>query len=190
MNEAELKDRYFNWLVKKVYPEGNDAYYHLLRFLFERQFNFLMPNDGNRAEDGIDLRYRFGNAYSISDPEICGVLDQEPCSMLEMMVALALRVDEQIFDPQDDEDEATRFFVSMLGSLGLFKYSDEHFDIREVDRIIRRFENRTYERNGRGGLFYIQNCREDMRTLEIWYQMMLYLNQRRSKEIKSFLTAD
>lgn len=32
----------------------------LLRHLHNIDFQYMLPMDGNRAEDGIDLRYRFG----------------------------------------------------------------------------------------------------------------------------------
>ena len=51
-------------------------------------------------------------------------------------------------------------------------------NIREVYAIdvIRRFLNRDYERDGKGGLFTIEHCRYDMRDIEIWYQANWYLD--------------
>lgn len=42
--------------------------------------------------------------------------------------------------------------------------------------VIRRFLNRDYERDGKGGLFTIEHCRYDMRDIEIWYQANWYLD--------------
>ena len=54
--------------------------------------------------------------------------------------------------------------------------SDSRYNEREVDRILDIFLNRTYEANGRGGLFTIEDCPYDLRAVDIWYQMMWYLN--------------
>ena len=39
------------------------------------------------------------------------------------------------------------------------------------------FLNRQYEADGRGGLFIVRNSRFDLRTVEIWYQAMWYLDE-------------
>ena len=36
--------------------------------------------------------------------------------------------------------------------------------------------NREYEPNGKGGLFTIRGCEEDLTEVEIWYQLNWYLN--------------
>ena len=51
---------------------------------------------------------------------------------------------------------------------------DIRFDERYVDEVIDIFLNREYAENGEGGLFTV-NGYEDMRTVEIWYQMCWYL---------------
>ena len=45
------------------------------------------------------------------------------------------------------------------------------------NRVMQIFLNREYEPNGRGGLFTVNNSPADMRTVEIWYQFMWYLNE-------------
>jgi len=51
----------------------------------------MLPMDGNRAEDGIDLRYRFGYEKEYEGSTIASYLDNSPCSVLEMLIALAFR---------------------------------------------------------------------------------------------------
>jgi hypothetical protein len=53
---------------------------------------------------------------------------------------------------------------------------DAKFDRYQVDRILERFLERRYERNGKGGLFTVNNG-FDMRGTEIWYQMNYYLRE-------------
>ena len=53
---------------------------------------------------------------------------------------------------------------------------DERYDRRYVDTVISRFLNRDYEPNGRGGLFTVRNRKEDLREVEIWYQLQWFLD--------------
>ena len=50
------------------------------------------------------------------------------------------------------------------------------FDKQYVTKVIGRFLNREYEPNGKGGLFIINNCNDDLRDVEIWYQLCWYLD--------------
>lgn len=43
--------------------------------------------------------------------------------------------------------------------------------------IIDRFNQRAYQPNGAGGLFTLISPNVDMRQLDIWYQLMAYLNE-------------
>jgi hypothetical protein len=64
----------------------------------------------------------------------------------------------------------------MISNLGLSSLNDTRFDSRYLNRVVTRFLNREYERNGEGGLFTVKNCKYDLRTVEIWYQMCWYLD--------------
>ena len=50
-------------------------------------------------------------------------------------------------------------------------------DEKRARAILERFLRREYEPDGRGGLFTIKSGRHDMRKIEIWYQMMWYLDE-------------
>lgn len=63
MTEIELNNEYFEWMCQLVCNERYSrrlSYQKLLRHLHNIDFQYMLPMDGNRAEDGIDLRYRFG----------------------------------------------------------------------------------------------------------------------------------
>ena len=55
--------------------------------------------------------------------------------------------------------------------------TDAKFDEDYANEVIGRFLNRQYERNGEGGLFTVEHCNRDLRTVEIWYQMCWYLDE-------------
>ena len=79
----------------------------------------------------------------------------------------------------DDPDVGNRmgqWFWNMIVNLGLGSMSDSRFDAEYTDNVIFRFMDRKYKRNGEGGLFTVERCKSDMRSVEIWYQMNWYLD--------------
>ena len=73
-------------------------------------------------------------------------------------------------------DRTGYWFWLMIDNLGLGNMVNSQFDSTKVDNIIDNFLNRTYEKNGKGGLFTIRNCDTDLRKVEIWYQLCWYLD--------------
>lgn len=178
MTEETVKDRYFEWIYYILFDgKKKPSYRKLLRLLHSIEFDYLLPMDGNRADDGINLRYRFGYEKEIPDYIIATMLDVRPCSVLEMMAALALRCEETIMDDPELGNRLGKWFKDMLWSMGLDGMSDSYFHRGRSEKIIRKFLNREYDRNGQGGLFTIADPTRDMRSAEIWYQMMWYLDE-------------
>lgn len=132
-----------------------------------------IPKDGNQAENGRSLRYHFVQSHpEFEDAE--GYLEG-PCSVLEMMVGLTLRC-ETIMDDTRYGDRTTQWFWGMVQSLGLSTMTDDRFESDFVNERLNIFLNREYEPNGRGGLFTVRRCEADMRKLEIFAQLCMYLN--------------
>lgn len=179
MTKEELNDRYLNWMYQLVCDDRyskRTSYHQLFTYLYDRSFEFSIDLDGNRAADGEDLRYRFGSDQRYSDPLIARYLDDRPCSILEMMIALAIRCEEHIMEDADIGDRTGQWFWNMITSLGLGSMTDFRFDLDYVEEVVDRFLNRDYERNGKGSLFTIEHTNRDMRSVEIWYQMCMYLD--------------
>ena len=179
MLQEELSNRYFEWLYRLVC--GDDeynrlSYRNLLSFLHSIEFTYSINLDENRAQDGIDFRYRFGYENGYSQDIIEKYLDHSPCSVLEMMVSLAFKVEEQIMDNNEYGNRTGQWFWNMIVSLGLGYMNDNDFNESAAYRIISRFLDRNYAPDGRGGLFTIENCAYDLREVEIWSQFMWYLN--------------
>ena len=171
-----VNNEYFEWLVNLVCGERfsrNISFRKLLSHLHLIEFTYIIPMDANRAEDGINMRYRY--ALHKDDMRLMHYLDG-PCSVLEMITALAVRCEESIMDDPCVGNRTQQWFWGMIVNLGLGSMSDDCFDRKIVDDIIGRFLNRDYEPNGRGGLFTIRNCRNDLRDIEIWYQLCWYLD--------------
>lgn len=180
MTRAETREEYFNWLCNIVcgnrFARGI-SYTKLLSYLHETEFTWLIPRDMNRANDGIDLRYRFARAL-VHEDLVETIVDDliEPCSVLEMMVALSIRCEESIMDDPRIGDRTSQWFWKMIVNMGLGAMDDSKFDKRIVDNAVSTMLNRTYDQEGRGGLFTIRNCDRDLRTVEIWYQLLWYLD--------------
>lgn len=182
MIRENIINEYFKWLFGLVCGKRYSkqiSYKKLLMRLHDTEFRYLIPKDQNRAEDGIDLRYRFALAQSQNDYHvqeiILDILDG-PCSVLEMMVALSIRCEENIMDDPTIGNRTGQWFWGMIVNLGLGSMTDDRFDRELVDEIIERFLNREYEPNGKGGLFTIKHCCRDLRDVEIWYQLCYYLD--------------
>ena len=92
MTKSELNDPYFEWMYRLVVDDrySNKSYRRLFYKLHDTEFAYTIPMDGNRAEDGINLRYRFGHEQHYSDAMVASFLDDRPCSVLEMMIALSI----------------------------------------------------------------------------------------------------
>ncbi len=180
MTKDELINKYFEWMYNLVCADEyykNLSYRKLLYFLHDTDFTYTIAMDGNRESDGIGLRYRFGNAYGYEDAIVTSYLDDRPCSVLEMMIALSMRCEEQIMDDPTEGNRLGEWFWNMIVSLGLGSMSDDKFDKRRVKQIVNKFLNREYQPNGKGGLFTVEHTKQDMRTVEIWYQLCWYLDE-------------
>lgn len=176
-DERQIKEQYFEWLYNNVCKgraHKNNSYRKLFKTLHNITFDFYIRNDMNRAMDGTDLRYRF--ATVMKDESIYYIFD-EPCSVLEMMEALAIRCEETIMDDPRYGDRTSQWFWGMISNLGLSSMSDDCYDEEYVNKVIYDFLERRYEPNGKGGLFYIRDCEYDLRDIEIWTQLCWYLNQ-------------
>ena len=176
----DINRDYFEWLCSMINNSRSvrRSYGKLLEYLHHTEFTFVIPMDENRCIDGANLRYRFGEERGIDGPVIASCLDNQPCSILEMMVALAVRCEETIMG-QPGKNVPGRWFWMMINSLGLFEMTDKNFDDEYVNYVVWRFLDREYDRDGKGGIVYIPGTREDMRSMEIWYQMMRYLSEYR-----------
>lgn len=170
-----IRNEYFKWMTDIVCGDRFSrecSYSKLLKHLHSIDFTWIIPKDSNRAEDGKDLRWRFAYFNHIDDyRDLNG-----PCSVLEMILALAIRCEESIMDDPAYGDRTSQWFWGMITNLGLGGMTDSRFDISYADNVIDRFLNREYDPDGQGGLFTIRDCEYDLRDVEIWAQMNWFLD--------------
>lgn len=178
MTRINLEDEYFEWMYHIVcdgrYSESH-SYRKLLSYLHRTPFRWEIPKDVNRAEDGTELRYRFAYENYMDETEVQEEL-RGPCSVLEMMLALAIRCEETIMDDPNIGDRTSQWFWKMVVNLGLGPMVDRKFDQQYVEEVISRFLDREYDADGHGGLFVVRDCGCDLRDVEIWTQAMWFLD--------------
>lgn len=177
IREREINNLYFDWMYDQIGDRYSSivTYNQLLMYLHTVDFQWDIPMDSNRAFDGISLRDKFAFENNIPTEEVQLYLDY-PCSMLEMMIALAIRCEYHIMEDDKYGDRTSQWFWGMIVSLGLGNMKDSKFDKKFVDETLDIFFKHEYKPDGEGGLFTVPNCAHDMRETEIWYQMMYYLN--------------
>ena len=171
-----LDDLYLEWLYSQVASIDQKArsktYWSLLRQLYTKEFVWIVPNDDNRVEDGRDLRFEFIHSLDLEDVDPQWL--HLGCSVLEMLIALSRRLSFEGDGPAED------WFWILLKNIELDQCTDARYKSQMhayVDDILDRIIWRTYNDNGRGGLFPLRDARQDQREVEIWYQLSAYLMQ-------------
>ena len=166
-------NRYNRWLRDRVARPG-PSYDIMMDHAFETPYIWFVENDHNRAQDGMNLRRQFEFETSIRLPEL------GPCRVLEFLVALAKRLNEETYDHQYP-DQTTVWFWKLVSHLGLDEYHDNYdFNLihRSIQYTFQKLNNREYYPDGtNGGLFPLKDPVEDQRGVEVWYQMMAYLSE-------------
>lgn len=135
---------YYDYLTSLIdVDDKNMLYETLLQHLYNVEFKWLekIPLDRNRAVDGIDLRKNYinlfvsssGNDVNLEVMEFENLMNDRPCSVLEMLVAFANRLTQII------TLDISQYFWMFIDNLGLGWATEYDFDIDIVDRILYDF---------------------------------------------------
>ena len=174
MENYEVLNDYFEWLYDMVRNDQRRkrvSYKKLLMSLHNIEFRYSIEYDENRAVDGQNLRW-----YFVDDGGDRDILEwDEPCTVLEMLIALSYNMETIMEDP-DVDYSAGYWFWKMIDNLDLLGMTDSKIDPKYIRQRINIFLDREYESNGEGSIIKIDNCVEDLRSVEIWYQMCWYLD--------------
>lgn len=165
--------RYLESLVKA--EQQSSPYSLLLAMMWGETFEGYVPNDENREEDGIKLRREFETKTSNTLP----LLGQ--CRFLEFLIALAIRFNAAVYD-YEYPNMTAEYFWTMVENVGLDEFDDYYSGPENpaaaIRAMIRDVVGRNYDYNGSdGGLFPLQHARNDQRNVEVWYQLMEYINE-------------
>lgn len=155
---------YYIWLNSLV-QDGNHE--QLVRYLYEQEYRWQFVLDENRAAGGLNLRERYSYEAGVNLSDI----GTAPCSVLEMLIGLASRMTEIL--SMDIRD----WFWDLMRNLGLDRFDDHHFDERGVNYILSVWLDRQYDAHGNGSLFPVREYSGDCRTLDIWAQMNIWIEE-------------
>ena len=181
--KSDVQRDYFKWLCESI--NAPKEYSILLDKLRRTDYVWVIDMDENRAKDGKVLRYKYAVEKEFDESEISWVEEclSGPCSIFELMVALARRIEAYIMYNSDIDDRTPVWFMEMIDNLGLTKYDDKHYEESVVDYILNRFMSRNYSENGDGNLF--KNVGNDpdksgqiFRNLELWQQASQYFTNK------------
>jgi hypothetical protein len=169
---APFDELYFNWLCAKVLKPGRGStYIDFLAILHRTEFVNVVYLDRHRTSEGIDLRLDFRDECDIAlEPDY----RDEPCSVLELLIAFAKRLEFQTRQP------VRRWFWEFMENLNLTGYTQVSAEDEVVIMdILDTWIWRQYEPNGQGGLFPLMETPNDQRKVELWYQFAEYAKERR-----------
>ena len=174
MTGYTLNHVYFVWLLDKInLSERNimtsDQYGFLLDAMFQKTFYAVVNKDWNRSVDGELLREKFASEKNMKEPDL------GDCRVLEMLVALSIRIENEVMYDHAYGDRTSEWFWMMVRNLGLLQFDNSHFSEKKVDEILTKFLDREYEPDGAGGLFPMKDSEKDQREIEIWWQMQAFI---------------
>lgn len=180
--KSKIRNDYFDWIINLtnnwcVLYSGQGDYYELMECLFHQQFLWTMTMDGNRAQDGVETRFKFVEETEEYDYRDVYLYLTHPCNVLEMMAALARRCEDHIMGDPSQIDNAGRWFWEMICNMHLDNMYDGNFDEDYVNEVVDDMIERNYAKNGDGGLFTIHDATKDMRYVDIWCQLNWYLDE-------------
>lgn len=174
--DRDIDRVYFEWLCGLVRADEPDhSYFCLAGCLHERSFVSIVPNDENRIAYGLELRSEFSDSDKKIERSLTG-----PCSVLEVLISVASSMADILWTPEEEDKTGECFWV-LIDNLGLDRFDDEHYGMwngrEKIMTAIDTFLYRRYCKNGRGGIFPIQRTKKDMRKIELWEQMNMYIAQ-------------
>lgn len=172
--DFDIKTEYFSYLVDKVCDKKHHRvdYIPLLDLLHSMKFEWSIDMDANRASDGEYLRKKWLQREGIY--EYLYEFDGEKASVLEVLVGIADRLEFQVGDVMKGDHTADRFW-EILRNLDIEKYDSGNFKPLNIKEKVRNWMYRKYKKDGFGSIFPVKNCEKDMRTLQIWDQMSVYI---------------
>lgn len=194
MDNGNTEKTYLQWILRSIFPadtllevsaSSNMSLPEKVAALHDIDYEVLVPFDDNRVGDAINLRYRYGVITATSDYIIGNTLDRWPPSILEVIAALSLKAGEQLVGYPYVSIGARWIFMEIVNNLGLPSAVDK----TDIRIIADSFNERLYSKDGYGGPFYIPDCETDMRDMELWKQLTVYLqvNEKRFNEyVKSY----
>lgn len=169
------RDYYFEWIVAKV--KGDPYYISLLKTLYKIPYEAPLESlNHNRRLAGIRLRDTFRMETRQRHP-----VPSKPCTFLEMMLALAMDMDDKILYERRFGDRYLDWFWHMVDNAGWSTLTDDKWSAeisRDVRERCKAIMTGDYNSTGEGGLFPVYNHPEaDMRDVDLWRQAFWWIDE-------------
>ena len=166
---------YFEWLLDKICDNSHprEQFRSLLEGLWRREYYAVIFLDKNRVSDGLTLRIEYNSiprSKKLSPEEL-----SQPCSVLEALIALCIRIEQDILIDDNMGNRISIWFWTMMENMELHFMDERRYDDYYVNQVIDKFLNRKYGPNGEGGPFYIPYSSKDLRDVELWNQAMWFI---------------
>ena len=188
--DRDVSNDYFIFLFNIT--ELEDKYMKLCEILHGINVTFDeddVPMDENRIWDGKAMRSIFCEAMFPSSAvkrrllvkELDNCFDRDYCSVLEVFIGLAWRIERDVIGDPDEGDRTSFWVRCILHNLELLDYTDKALktmdDKKEVVDIVLKCINRDYDRFGNGSAFPVRYPRRNMKYMEMWNQMVQWLDE-------------
>jgi len=186
MGNVNNISEYVNWLIgpqnlglARSIDQGRISL--LIELLSNTKFECSIPEDNPRTEDAFDLRREYISEcrYNSEEPQADDRL-YGPASVLEVLVALAIRFDMEVVGnpgvPQPD-----RLFMEWLDNLGVV-VMDSEWSIDNSNLImlkLSKWMNRNYKDDGKGSIFPLKHVTFNFSKSDIWRQCYVFYYENR-----------
>lgn len=157
---------YFEWLISQIAVPRNKTYNDLFDIMHGIEFVWMVPNDDNRVQDGLDLRSEFLDGRRAR-------LNLGGASVLEVIIGLSRRC---AFHAGETPNKWAWYLIRNLRLHRMLDPLDEE-KVLEVQAILEDLIWRTYDKSGKGGFFPMKRAKEDQTKVEVWYQMNAYITE-------------
>jgi hypothetical protein len=166
-------DNYREWLLHRI-NFHKKQYSKLMEIMHNYPYVVYVYMDRNRYEDGV---YQRAEYYRDADLPP-GALNMCPCSVLEMLVGFAKRIDDEWIGCDYGEDPHPQdFFFEMICNLGLKEATNSRISSAKVVKILDIWIKREFDSDGNGSVFPIKNPQKDQRNTELWCQFQEYFHE-------------
>ena len=188
-----MRHEYFEWLVSKVTSPAvpDDAQARIvLQVLRDIRIQALpMADDAPRLEDGKQLRTSFMDDTGKSVHSYKDALKPESdfCTVLELLVALSIRMDDIMRDPLDPSSSVPSCFWGMVSTMvgqpfypcSYWAFSANTSPAEVVAESSMKFLGRQYGPTGHNGNIFTDTTGIDLRAIDIWAQACRFMTARR-----------
>lgn len=172
---TRVDHQYFEWLISQIAIPNDKEYNELFSMMHNVEFVWTVPNDDNRVQDARELRNEFMSSviHNVDEPLTVIQLFNAGVTVLEVLVSLSRQV------AWVAGGDGPHWAWTLIENLNLERSFDPltKGKRRRIENVLDGLVWRTYQQNGQGGFFPLNDPEEDQTKVEIWYQMNAFVNE-------------